>query len=229
MKNASPASRGHLLPIGCLLIVLFPDSMQPQPQVATQIVESAGQALKTYTSGYLKPDNYARFGFRSLEEAARARLGNPLPIALITLNDLKAYKPGTGARQLLKDARALWFPVMVGDEVRAKLEMVQKDSRWTAGEFGGARTAPNVGRAAAGLTDRLAAMNIKAVEKLSLVRVPALNAAFLLVESPSGEHMVPATTGVQKFGLEEGRIYTAGEVLIRLSEFAQKVDEKKVM
>jgi hypothetical protein len=229
MKNACPVFWGHLLPIGGLLTASLLSAMQPQRETVAQITESAQQALKTYTSQFVTRENATRFGFRSPEEASRARLGTPLPVALISLTDLKAFKRGAGTKQLLTDTRAFWYPVMVGDEVRAKLEMTQKDSRWIAGEFGATRTATDVGKAEVGLADRLKAMKIEPTERLTLVRVPSLNATLLLAESPSGEYLVPVSASVQKFGLEGARVYPAEEVLERLSEFAQGVDAKKVM
>ncbi len=229
MNRTDQSPRWPVRLAGCLLVVAFPAAIYGQAQMEAQANESAQQALKTYTTRFIKPDNVSKFGFKSVDEAGGARLGAPLPVLLLTLSDLKAYKTGATARQMAKDAKALWYPVLVGNEVRAKLEMVQKDSRWVPGEFGGAKTAAHLGTVTRDLTQKLSALNLGSVQRQSLVRVPALNVAFLLLETASGEHMIAATTGMQKLGLEPGRVYPAAEVLTHLSDFAQKVDDKKLM
>lgn len=188
----------------------------------------ARQALKTYTERFADEKNASRFGFRSASEAAGASLGEPLPVALLTLADLKQYGAGATARSMVKDAQTLWFPVMVGNEVRAKLEMVRRNGNWSPGEFGSARTAARIGTVRSELPERMGRMNLKA-ESITLVRVPALNAAFLLIQSPSGEYMTPAAGGTGKYGLETGTLYRSSEVLATLSKVAAEVDPKKVM
>jgi hypothetical protein len=61
-----------------------------------------------------------------------------------------------------------------------------------------------------------------------LVKIPSLHAVFLYVESPRGEFLVPAMPQPQRFNLQDAQIYPADDVLAKLSEFAQEIDEDKL-
>jgi len=193
------------------------------PGVAAQdLTELAQKALRTYTTRLVNDRNYASLGFRSLGEANAATLGSPQTVTLIGLADLKGYTPGTPAKAVLRDARAVWFPVLVGGQTRTKLEMVQSGGRWVPGEFGAAQTAQQIGRVVSELPNKLAAARIKLPEKLVLVKVPSLMATFIYVDSESGEFLVPAMLSPERLAVEQGRPYPAQELLLKLKEAAKR-------
>jgi hypothetical protein len=214
--------------LGCSLIVLLASMAYSQRKMQESEIEFAQESLKMYVENVLDEENFANFGFKSLQEAQVARVGDPYRVMFIGLQDLKAYKPGTGARPLLRDAKTLWFPVMVEGETRTKLEIVEKDGKWIAGEFGGIGTVQKATMARAQLPKLLESKEVKEPQEPVLVKIPALHAMFLYVESPRGEFLVPAMFQPQRFELQEAQIYTADEALSKLSEFAQEIDENKI-
>jgi hypothetical protein len=214
---------------GCILLLgLVSDHLAAQTSEMIVMRTSGEQAFENYRANFVDPENYADYGFRTYDEVARATLGTPLPITFITLPDLRAFLDGTKVRLVLKDAEKAWFPVIVDGEVRAKLELVRRDSTWTPGEFGTAKTAAAFGRATAGLTAKLETASVAQPRDISLVRIPALNCMFILIESQSGEFLVPVTAGSQ-FQLVDGTLYPAQDVMPKLRDYANAVvDPKKV-
>lgn len=217
--------------LAALASVILPCALLSQEvSVAQQQAASVAQrSLTSYVQSVLNEKNFAKFGFKSFDEAQRSRLGEPYPIKIVGLKDLKAYKPETSLKTLLIDAQSLWFPVMVDDQTRTKLEMIRKPSGWVAGEFGASKSAQIVAEARAALPKLLEAKQVKAPFTVELVKIPALSASFLYVDGPSGEFMVPATINPQRFGLENATVYSAVDVLTRLEAYAKDIDEKKVM
>lgn len=229
MNSTNQMLRGILLAVlGCSLIVLLASVAYSQSKTQEQRIEFAQEALEAYVENVLNEKNFADFGFKRLDEARLARVGEPYRVMFIGLNDLKDYKPGTGARPLLRDAKTLWFPVMVERETRTKLEIVEIDGEWIAGEFGGIRTVQKAITAGTQLPGLLKSKEITEPQEPVMVEIPALHAVFLYVESPRGEFLIPAMVQPQRFKLQDGQIYSADEVLSRLSEFARQIDENKV-
>lgn len=224
--------------VGGITLAVFIGPAFPQPNrrpvattrlpAAQDVTVLAQEALKVYTTKLVNDRNYGSLGFRSLGEARAATLGSPQPVMLIGLTDLKGYSPGAPPKGLLRDARALWFPVLVGGQTRTKLEMVQVGSRWVAGEFGSAQSAQQMARVMAELPEKLAAARIKPPGTFTLVKVPALMAIFIYLDTESGEYLAPAMLYPERLGLEQGRLYPAQELLLKLKEAAKDIDEKKV-
>lgn len=235
MENMNQKSRRVWFALlGCSLITLLASIACSQKEIQEpgfvqgQEAEFAQEALNAYVEHVLNEKNYADFGFRNLGEAKIARVAGPYRVMFIGLADLKAYKSGTGARSLLMDAKTLWFPVTVEGETRTKLEIVEKDGRWIAGEFGGIVTVDKVTEVQAQLSTLLESQEIAEPQEPVLVKIPALYAMFLYIESPQGEFLVPAMAQPQRFELQEAQIYAADDVLSKLSEFAQGIDENKI-
>ncbi|MBE0426046.1 MAG: hypothetical protein IBX72_05305 [Nitrospirae bacterium] len=210
-------------------IVLLTGTAYSQEMIQKQEMEFAQHSLTEYVKNIINERNFANFGFKSLEEAKIARLGDPYPVMIIGLNNLKGYKSGTGAKALLIDARTLWFPVMVKGETRTKMEIVEKDGKWIAGEFGGVKVVRKITMAKNQLPMLLESKEITALYKTMLVKIPSLYAEFLYVENSKREFLIPAMIQPQRYKLQNGQIYTADEVLSKLKEFAKEIDEKKVM
>jgi hypothetical protein len=229
MNNTNQVFRGILFAVlGCSLALLLANMVYSQKTMQEQEIEFAQESLEAYVKYVLNERNFANFGFKSLDEAQAARVGDPYQVMFVGLKDLKAYKSGTGAKPLLRDAKTLYFPVMVEGETRTKLEIVEKDGKWIAGEFGGIRTVQKATMAQDQLPMLLESKGIEEPHKPILVKIPALHAMFMYVESPQGEFLVPTMVQPQRFKLQDARIYSADDVLARLSEFAQEIDENKI-
>ncbi len=224
-RSVCSARKSSILLSLVLVGVSLPVSSQETSSKAVQ--EFATSSLRNYVQNLLTSENVTRYGFENLKDAQTAQLGEPLRVMLIGLMDLKAYREGS-AKRLLRDTKTFWFPVTVRGQTLSKLEVIEKEGRLIAGEFGGFRSAQQVAAVRRETPRLLEAKGVQPPYEISLVKVPALAAVFLGVEGAGGEYLIPAMAQPERFRLENAEIYQAGDVLKRLSEVAQKVDEKKV-
>jgi hypothetical protein len=209
-------------------------SIQPCPalaqeKISSMVLEPANKALSNYVQEFLTEKNVARYGFKSLEEARTARLGEPLKVMFIGLENLKGYSQGMPAASLLIDKKTLWFPVVVGQETRAKLEIIEKDGIIIPGAFGAIKTTEKIDSTRRILTRLIKSGNIRDVKTTALVEVPSISAEFLYVEGADGEFFMPAMMNPERLGLEEGKLYAAEDLLSKLHDFAKEIDPNKVM
>ena len=119
---------------------------------------------------------------------------------------------------MLTDTRSVWFPVLVGGEVRAKLELTEKDGKWLAGEFGRPRTAQEIMRVRGTLP----------AGGIAFVRIPAIFVQMFLVTTASGDSFVPVRRDGLPEGFEPGKIYAADALLVPLATRVRGLDEKTV-
>lgn len=149
-------------------------------------------------------------GLPAREEAASARLGEPLPVSMVRLDRLKAHRPGAPAESLIDKLDLAIYPVQVGADVRAELEMSRVDGAWQAVSVGGTGHA----RTVADLRARSARG-----EAPFLLRVPALGVEFIAEARPEGLTLTPlfARAGAS---LEAGKALPAAEVFKRLVPLA---------
>ena len=131
----------------------------------------------------------------------------------------------SGTESVLTDSGILWFPVMVSDEFKTKLELVRKRDQWMPGEFGNVRSAQEVWAVSVKLKDLLRSKGIGDTHTTSLVQVPVLLATFLYVQSPEGEFLIPAMVNPERYKIENGVVYPAEEVLTALKELAAEIKE----
>jgi hypothetical protein len=80
--------------------------------------------------------NFASLGFASLEEVKDAELGQPLPVAMVRLDELQKYKDGDDPYALVHPSHRVVYPVLVKGQVRSGIELHEKDGKWLATTFG---------------------------------------------------------------------------------------------
>lgn len=189
------------------------------------VTELSSSALTTYIKHALTKENVTAFGFKNLEEAQSARVGRPYQVMTIDLAKLKAYKSKSGVKAIATGPDILWFPVMVGNETRAKLEMVRQGEQWIPGEFGNVVSAKEVAAAATMLDEPAASKAIGTDYTISMVKIPVLLAEFLYVKSDKGEFLIPAMVNPERYNFRNGAVYPADEVLTKLSKIAMDIKE----
>ena len=220
--------------LACLLVACSQQAAYSQEEqekeaaIKQSVIDFAKKALEGYVNNALTEENVARFGFKNLEEARTATLGKPRRVLIIGLRNLKQYKAGTGAKSLLLDVKIYWFPVMVGRETRTKLEIIEKEDKLVAGEFGKVNMVREVVSAEAQMPKLLEAKGIEEQLAPSILKIPALQAMFLYIEYKQQEFLVPAMAQPQRYKLAKANLYAADEVLSELSKVAQEIDEKKI-
>src|SRR5579883_1619265 len=64
-------------------------------------------------------ENHERLGFRSVAEAGQAAADAPVAVYMVRLDQLRDFRPGQDAGQLLVDLESAVYPLRAGGEVRA--------------------------------------------------------------------------------------------------------------
>ena len=178
----------------------------------------ARTSLQGYVKDVLTEKNVGRYGFSTVGEASAATLGDPLRVHSIELKELKGYRPGAGLRSMQADSRTTWYPVIANNEVRAKLEIIETAGKLLAGGFGAASEARRISAARQQIPNLLRAKGIQAPGAMAIMKIPALKATFIFVESAGGNFLVPAMASPQRFGVNNGELYPADELLLRMKE-----------
>jgi hypothetical protein len=207
-----------------MLIVLAAELATFQASASDNASGKADKILSRYIKDVVQEDNCVDFGFPSLKEAKMARVGDPLRVHFISLQGLKGYESGEDISTLLVDAEKWWFPVMVGKEGRAKLEVIEKDGEWLAGEFGRPKSARQVIEVTGNL-DQILSSHISRPFKVMLLNIPSLMATFVLVEGSQGKFLVPCMVQPERFNVQNGVVYEPTHVLNSLKELAKEIDE----
>jgi hypothetical protein len=93
---------------------------QAPPKTFADAQAAATESLSTFRQ-LVNAQNYKELGFESAEEVAKATLGEPIPVLVVSLNQLRQYEPGSDPNKLLTDFNQIHYPVMVGDQVRSAI------------------------------------------------------------------------------------------------------------
>lgn len=228
MRTIERSVQGLCICIAAMLLVSVL-TVAAQEMSAGAQMEMAKATLSRYVADVLVEKNVSRYGFRSLQEAQSAKLGEPLSVMVVGLSSLKEYREGTKTSSMLINARTLWYPVLVNEETRTKLEMIVKDSTLVPGEFGGTRAPERIAAARKMLPRLIEGGTVRDLKKASLVKIPVLGAGFLYLETGDGDYFLPAMENPERLKLEERKLYRADELFLLLRDIAKEIDPKKVM
>jgi hypothetical protein len=177
---------------------------------------AAAAALKTL-AGLVKPEK--PLGFHSPSEIASASLAEPLPMRMVGLNDLRAYRAGDDPRPLIRDEGTVMYPVTVGGEVRSSVVLRKVNGDWKATQFGRSNLASfaHAGRA------RVASARRVPEAGVSLVEIPTMSARMLEHEE-GGVPMLTSLLDVPNTDVRAGVTLPAAEVFAKLQPLAAQND-----
>jgi hypothetical protein len=164
--------------------------------------------------------NYQALGFQSESEARSVSLGMPLPMTMVGLNPLKAYRRGDDPLPLFIEQKSVLYPAMVAGDVRSSIVVSQgANGAWEDSSFGNARLArmAHAGRL------RAAATTGHDAAEFSLVQIPTLNLT-LLRHDVGGTPMLTPLTDLPEAGLQAGRPEPAVQVFEKLQPLAAQND-----
>ena len=161
-------------------------------------------------------------GFRSVSEVASASLASPLPMLMVQLNDLQAYRAGDDPRPLLKNEGSFIYPVTVGGDVRSSIVVRKTGGEWKATQFGRANLAKfaHEGRQQVSLARGVAESDV------SLVEIPTVSAR-MLAHDENGVPMLTALLDVPGTDLRAGATVPAADVFTKLHPLAMLNDGTK--
>jgi len=211
--------------IGALLLAFSTEDRQGNFMGQLNDQKFAQTALENYVNYVLDERTVTNFGFKDLKEAKSAKVGDPISVYYIPLKHLKEYRPETPATKLFIDPTKLFFPVHVDGEVRTKIEIIQMEGEWVAGEFGGLVFVHLLEDALQKLPGILKEHTISKSKTPVLVHVPALQASLLYIDAGDQEYFMTVTIYPERYRLEDGQLYKAELLLEIFSEYAQKIEE----
>ena len=188
---------------------------QTPPKTFADAQAAANESLATFRQ-LVNAQNYKELGFESAEEVAKATLGEPIHVLVVSLNQLRQYEPGSDPNRLLTDFNQIHYPVVVGDQVRSAILVDQADGKWKAGTFGAANLAKLI--AAARKDTQTSNPSQDAV-----VQVPSLGLYFLGHRTEDNKLTLTPLTDIAVFGLRAGGAMPAEEVFAALVPAAKSL------
>jgi hypothetical protein len=161
-------------------------------------------------------DNHRSLGFESVEEAQAGKLGAPLSVFMIRLDELQQYR-GEEPGKLLKDVQRTVYPVEVAGQVRTTVELRAVGGQWELARLGGAQKIRAMDK------QRRTTMRSRSMQTSDFfeVRIPALNVSFLGHHDAEGLMLTPLVDDAS-LALQAGQAELASKVLTRLVPVARE-------
>ena len=194
-------------------------SREGGPQTFADSATAASNALVSFRK-LATPDNYRELGFASLDEVGSARLGAPLPVSMVQLDQLREYQADRDPAMLLTSLHQDYYPVQVQQQTRSAILVEQLDQGWGAVSFGNAGLAQQVGA----LQTRMTAAEGE-LSDAAIVQVPALGIYFLGHRNRQGELQLTSLTDHPTFDIKAGQTLPAREVFASLVPAARDYNE----
>jgi hypothetical protein len=136
-----------------------------------QADSAAATSLQTYAK-LVSTENARSLGFESPAQVSSAKLGEPLRIYFVRLDQLREYAPGHDPNTLLSGSDKLLYPVTTDGTVRSSVIVEKYKNVWRGTSVGN----PPLARSATRARD---AARRASVDDTFLVHVAALNMYFL--------------------------------------------------
>jgi hypothetical protein len=161
-----------------MLILLFASTIDTQTLEDRRACDAAA-ARGLETLAELAHYDAKTTGITSAE-ALNAYLLAPLPVSLVSPERLQRFAASDDPAALLDDVVMLWYPIAVGDKVRAIVTVQKLNGVWVASRIGSANTAK-----------RIAELQRELPRPEGVVFIPGLNLHFLR----SGERLASFDRG----------------------------------
>ena len=161
-------------------------------------------------------ENFKSLGFDSLEEVPSAALGEPLPVLIVRLDELRDYKEKDDPYKLLHPLPKVVYGVKVKGEPRCGLEVQKRDGQWEASAIGIAGPARQYVQALKKQAEKDKA------RVFFIIKVLALNETYLGYQTDQGVKLVEVRQQAEKNEKVEAR--PAADVLAELVTRAKEHD-----
>lgn len=191
-------------------------SQTNEPSDLRETKKAAFEALVTLQE-LGRRTTFKEMGFQSVQEMADAKLGEPLAVFMVELNDLRSYQPGSDANKMLKPIDKVIYPVNANNQVRTSIVLQKGKDGWKTSDFGGA----NFARLATRARDESARTNNLPPAAFFVVQAPALNAYFLGYRQ-AGKLMLTSLIDDPDMNLKAGAALPAEQVFDQLHPLAEK-------
>jgi|WetSurMetagenome_2_1015567.scaffolds.fasta_scaffold548237_1 hypothetical protein len=207
----------------------FGNYILANPVDGKKLVTSAETSLKDYVTNFINESNAKRFGFSSKEEAKNAKVGSPVQELMIGLKDLQKYDTDSDPKQILIDLNTWWFPVLVGNDIKTKIEMIERDGKMIAGEFGGIKLVSIIVSMKQVFQEKLIENNLRPSKSIALLKIPSLGMILLLADVNGTFYVIPASGSLDQYNLKQNEMLTLREALSRIKVVAVNINPDLVM
>ncbi|AKJ01237.1 hypothetical protein ATI61_11461 [Archangium gephyra] len=204
--------------VASVLLACAAHAAPPAPTDPNDPVAVATQSLSTLGK-LATQDTYAELGFQSLDEVGKAKLGSPVSVYMIRLDELKTLDPAADPKNVMHDLKERLFPVHVGGSTRTAL-VVRQDAagKWKMASLGDAATVK--------LLDEVRSLHGKATGKTHeylLVKVPAVYQMFLARTDGAGKmHLITLREDKAMGASKKGEERPANTVMGLLQKLARE-------
>jgi hypothetical protein len=120
--------------ISLMAIVLLVTVVNAQ-EASQEIRIATENGLPAFLS-LIPPQERSGYGFTRDDDLKKAYLGDPFILHTIAPQVLLSYQPGDAVQAVLSKTTQWYFPVMLGQELRAILVVDQMDGKWKAVSLG---------------------------------------------------------------------------------------------
>lgn len=160
-------------------------------------------------------------GFQSASDVASASVADPLPMFMVGLDPLRAYRAGDDPHALLSDEGSFLYPVTAGGSVRTSVVVKKAATGWKATQFGRVALA----KSAVDGRRHVAATRGVAETAVSYVEVPALLVR-MLGHDENGVLMLTALLDVPGTDVRAGTTLAAADMFAKLQPSALRLDDR---
>jgi|GEM_PF-4617798 len=186
-------------------------SASPTPQEAARV------ELSSWLESLRGDENLSLYGFMDLSELDSVTLGEPYPVFLLSLEELRKYRPNVKVRDVVRDIQQFDFPLYVNGEARGFLTVEHFEGQWKVVALGGypvSRELQAFQRQSNGNNQG---------QEVKLLRVPSIDGTFILVERVGAEKIarLGSYPGVMA-QTERGREYHAPDVVPQIRKAVEE-------
>jgi hypothetical protein len=146
-----------------------------------------------------------------------AKLGEPLAVVWIGLNELREPPGGDPVRVLRNDTNKVLYPILSADRVTSGVTFQKRGDKWEATAYGNA----TLTRLLVQAREKYAANNKKAISDFFAVSIPALNTHLLATKADADVTLIPVIDD-PSMGLKAGVAERAKDLMPRFVEVARK-------
>lgn len=213
----------ELLPVENSPSVKTPEFETPPAEVREAAEGGLPEFLRSLAYDEVALESY---GIKSAEEVQSATLGGAyLLYAIGDLTQLANYSQKQKVSFLITPEQTWYFGVLINSEPRVDLNVSWHEGCWQTVGIGGSWS-KEMHALESDLPKLLKEKGVVGVYSFKLVKIPPMNAVFVLAESEDKEFIVPLTpTGW--FGLEEKKLYPAEEAMFNFAREARRILEEE--
>lgn len=198
---------GRLIIIVATILVMISHANAQERQLPFEEIQRVASGALSTLNELVTTENYGVMGFESPAEVRAVKLGEPLRVFMVRLDELQEYQPGSDPSGLLGAGDRVIYPVMFEEQARSSIGVGKVGERWVVTDFGSPvllKMLTKVRKASSDATGL-------PISSYFVVQVPALNLYFVAHRASEGLMLTPLVDD-PSYGFEAGITMPAEEV-----------------